>query len=434
MNNYINITFCPTKISADEVRVGKKIFVNQGKKHHRIQFVGVHKNNILAIRTHSTEVLKKKPRLSPLNVLTHKWVVLRVKNGETEGFIKVSAGSLRERLGISKEDFYARAKKDKWNLTSLTQETLNEPLSYSVTLNDWGCSFLYGKGMKKNEALAFKLFQKDAITSSSTGYGNVAYCYSHGKGIAQNPDAAKEALRSMLNLCETEEEKNDLLTEFANLGVKEIEDFSNECPEARIKLAQAYLDGNHGLAKDAKKAAELFEKLDTENVPHPLPVYEGLVRCYSFYEEQADSKKVQNAFQQLIQFYETCQNREEKEECIKSLTRWYKQRVKELDEICDQNSAIALSIARELLAFRVEGIALDSSALALKLILKAVAANDPKGYAAMAHLYSHGLRNSEADVDIDPMKALENIKKINPKHAQEAKDCLQIAKFGLNSH
>lgn len=365
--------------------------------------------------------------------MTHRWVVLHVKEGDQEGYIKVSAGSLRNRLGIDWGKFYSQANEHKWDLTELTKTFLRYPIGYSYDLCEEGGKFLEGtEGKAKNEALAFSLFQKAAETGSPYGYSNMAYCYSHGKGVEQSSVKATEALKKMVDLPNFSERiKYSTILTSAMRGVKEIEPFIEDHHWARLRLGEAYLEGRHTLAIDKKKALELFEQLVSKYYSHPL-LFECLARCYSLYPELADPETAEEALNRLIAFYDhEDEKKEESQEALKSLAKLYRFGVQELDLLCDKFTKVALLIARELLKYDPEvGSAIQSEkrALAVKLIQKATAVNDPEGYAAMAYIYSSG-----TDEEKDHIKAFDNIQKVISliKTEEEAKKCWLIMQHGL---
>ncbi|QLH35648.1 MAG: sel1 repeat family protein [Parachlamydiaceae bacterium] len=109
------------------------------------------------------------------------------------------------------------------------------------------------------------------------GYDNLAYCYSHGRGVAQNSHHAQTALLQILNHLDPSTQELFLLS-FAKRGIKEVESFIENHPKVQLILAEGYLNGKYELPLNEEKAFHLFQKAARANHPQG---FENLVYCYS---------------------------------------------------------------------------------------------------------------------------------------------------------
>jgi len=415
--------------------------ISSGKPHTRIKFTDAENDQSLAIRTISKQVLEKKPGFDLLDWLgIRKRVILEVKdaNGSKKGYVAVNAESLRKRLGLGKKEFYDQVKTDKGDITSYVESKVKERIKENQKkqtdqLNQLGINYLYGTGEKeRDEAKAFTIFKQIGDTGEPIGYGNIAYCYSHGKGVEKDAQKAGENLDAMLKACGDDEKHKQMhLLSFSKLGVKEVEPFIEQIPEAQIELGKALQSAEEGRSTDEVKAFQLFEKVANgkDQNCHPYGLA-NLARCYSQGKGvEQNSTKAQECLDKMLQeFKKIGKEDEQKTKITKVLLELDQSGVKEVDDLCKKDPNLYLLMGKEL---EMRGFAkYDIDAKQKKMFeyaQKAAASGSPEGCALLARHYASGL-----GVEKKSLKAIEVLGEMTKliKDDAQADRCLKVVQMG----
>lgn len=439
----LKVQFSDKPVTATPINIWDHVghTTSSGKSHYRV-FLEGEDNKALAIRALSQEILDKPPGFDFLHFIGfRKRVVLHVQaDGHVDGkpvnkigYVALNAESLRKRLGIEASAFYKAIKKDEKELNTYIQNAIDKKCAES--LNRLGEAYLFGKNGKEQDLeKAFQLFQRASNGGEPLGYGHLAFCYSKGKGVAQDTHKAKKALEDMFkniqNVKVNPSLRSGYFYQFAKLGIKELESFIDEEKDPynkknfQITLAEEYLTGNKNLPADEKKGFELAQIVANQN--HPLG-FEGLALCYSLGKSvKKNSNQALDCIKKMVEAY-----RLEylpfgpplgyTDAAARSLIKLSNLDVLEVTQFCEENPDFYIYIAREFFNQFISPIEKDESKekKGFEMLQKAAAHNLPEAYLCIAHCYQNG-----KGVKKDGLKALEALDKMrqyvqNPLEAEE---------------
>lgn len=443
--------------TSDELSAGTR----KTKQGNRIQ-ISNDKGNTINIRTISKKILDHKPGFDLFNWLgIRKRVILHVqeehieKDGKMEikeGYVAVNAESLRKHLGLKNKDFYKAVKKDEDSFTSfiekkITQASLIQPemsvqkksktegiisfiknainrveqtlnRRYANQWNQVGLDYLKGiNGKEVDERQAVKFFQKAAGAGNRQANGNLAYCYSHGKGVVRDSNKAKTNLGKALKGLEPYD-KNLWLTMFAKKGISEAETFAANDPTILLIFADGYLKGENEFSLNPEKAFKLFQKISELGGPHG---FENMAYCYSKgIGVNKDTQKAQDALKGMLNAYKNINDEHAKKYGVKteylqekaiSLINLEKLGVSELENVCKTDPALYVLMGRKMLGLARFGPHGDEGRRkAVDFFQKAIECSLPEAYVYLATCYKKGL-----GVEKDERRAEKEIKTMRSK-------------------
>jgi TPR repeat protein len=125
--------------------------------------------------------------------------------------------------------------------------------------NGLGALYLGGHGVTKDAAKAVTLFQRACAGNSTSGCANLGWAYTQGEGIAKDMKRGKNLLD---RACA---DHNDWACERTKVAANSDADRCDalagvEAGECVNQVGLAYQAGGSGIAKNTKRAAELFEQ------------------------------------------------------------------------------------------------------------------------------------------------------------------------------
>ena len=420
-----SVTASPIREENDIWFKYKKKVISHGKAHNRITFDNKPNDQSLAIRTISKTILTEKPGFDLLNWLgIRRRVILEVKEGDKRGYIAVNAESLRKRLGETSRVFYHIVKQNNEEITAYVEQCLSLKSGSEIAE---GCDYLYGRnGRQQDERKAFELFQTAAEKGLPLGYGNMAYCYSHGKGVEKSSENAKKSFESALGIMgaiDSDRYKEHFLKEYINLGVKEVEFFIDQYPSLQLQLGSAYFNGDYDFIVDEKKALEIFEKVAGKGKiekwmylalgkaflegTHGFIVDEkkaleyfqegtgkiesGMYIAYCYSKGKGVERDSEQAKKAILQMIEMCKPRGSIIDDI--LIKCEELDIPEFTEVCNKNPNLYLEMGKNLISYKPSEYAnkVKIEKIAFNFFKNVAELNIAEGYAWLSYCYRKGI-------------------------------------------